>query len=1210
MHFALLLLLGAAVIGCGASTTPAAPSHPEPDADTIRDATSGATPDATGQGPRADAALNPIRDGSPAEVTLACAPVSRPGRGGVFDVTTYGARADGSDAYTGIQAAVDAACAKATNRPPVFLPIGRFAISRPLLISCNGLELYGACRSGSVLVPQFAGPAVLLNPPGDVIKLKLGPALVGTGQSMDTEAGHFFVNLRDIPTVELDGLTAFTAEAFVKQTAPYAPGWAGIVGGPNGCQAGAMVVPCGSAFRLGVAIQNLGAYLTVGGTPYALNGPALALNVVHHVALTYDSAMIRLFLDGAIVASKTASGPVKQSPFEDVTIGPSYYPLETSIVNGALPGFIDSVRLSNVARYTSPFPVPTAKLASDANTLALTNFDAQFPGLTRAINKDGPFWLPIRRDRDAAGNSLAFSGDVTLHNFTVAGGMGIFGWLATVTRIYQVDCLGCDYGFAMMGNNYLGQFDDVTATAAPGRARFGIYTHTANGNGWHNVRLSGQTLPLVKAGGAEQIHTNLTITAGPSTVYAATLLESDDAFNGLTIDATGAGPAWRGAIAVLQPWAKLLLQRGTIGNAGNGIPITVDGMAGVLVEGTSFTGTQGAAQIIHVATATAQPNIVIAATKDSNVPWSDDANLLSPAGPDPAVLPNPATLPTTTPGPSVVLGGVPESQIIDVTTYGAKSDGSDSSSAIQAAIDAGCARAPGSVVFFPVGEFWLRQPALVHCNGLTLEGAARGVSTIRAFGRSPALILNPPGMTGVDLAPALVGSGNAMKANGTSMWLELRDTPFAELDGVPTFTAEAFINLTAASKGYGGIVQSHGCLGTGPSLPGCTSAFALGTSNQSLTGSISVGATSYALQGPAISLGAVHHVALSYDGVAIRLFLDGAVVAMQMASGALTQGQYEDVTLGPRTLGFDGAVDAPAMAGVIDSVRLSSTGRYNATFAPPAAKLTIDAGTLLAVNFDDNRAGATHALGRGGESLWLPVRRTAEPDGAAEPSLTGITLRSLAVGASGGVFGMNVVGGRYVDFSSVYADQSLVLDGKSGGSTFDGLMLLAGGRGRLGLVTVNGDGSVYHNVRINYAKIPLAVYGGSGQEFTHIFLTPDPATSVYGAYFLNAGVTIEGLYFDNEGLMPLAKGDIVAAGLLTPFTLLKGEIDVSPGTIPITIDGGKGIVLAGTSFGFSSKSPELVHVSAPTAGPRIAIGITADSAARLSDDPGFVSIGR
>jgi hypothetical protein len=106
---------------------------------------------------------------------------------------------------------------------------------------------------------------------------------------------------------------------------------------------------------------------------------------------------------------------------------------------------------------------------------------------------------------------------------------------------------------------------------------------------------------------------------------------------------------------------------------------------------------------------------------------------------------------------------------------------------------------------------------------------------------------------------------------------------------------------------------------------------------------------------------------------------------------------------------------------------------------------------------------------------------------------------------------------------------------------------------------------------------------------------------------------MEGLFYDNEFPMPAAKGDLLVIDPIAPFQLFKGEIDLSPytmGMVPITLDGGKGLLLEGSSFGHTSSSPELIDVvTPPTSGSVIALGVWPDSSALLSNWPGVQSIG-
>ncbi len=1211
--------------GGGDDATADATADATSDAPATDDSGSDASNFGDASGPDAGADAGSLVDGAAADAgpdaseAGACATLGSAGKGGVLDVTAFGAHPDGSDATAAIQAAITAACSM-NPQPPVFLPVGTFTTTAPLVIQCQNLEIVGQCRSGSLLAPSFQGPAIFISPAGDDVDLV--PALVGTGSALATEGtattnGNYYLNLRDAPTVELDGLPQLTAEAFISLSEAYPPGFANIVSGPYEGACNSQVLGCKSALRLGVAGQNLEAEVDVAGTSVVLSGPVITLSTVHHVAVAYDGATARLFLDGAVVASAAASGAVAQGAYEDVVIGPMQYALEASKLVGAMPGTIDSVRISRVARYTGAFTPPTTKLASDGDTLALLNFDAQMPGLTRAQTRSGPAWLPVRRYASPQNQGLPFLYGAHLHDFGIAptsGGSGIMGWSAATSHLYQLDCIDCDYGFTMFGNNYYGVLEDLTATAVTARGRYGVYTHTANGNYVHGVTLSGQTIPFAEIGGATAVLAGVSITPGANAPYDMVLFQASDALVGASLNPPVApSSAWRGAIADVQPWSKLEVQGGTVGNAGSALPITVDGAEGVMVEGTTFTGTAGSAEIIHLASATATPSILVStASKDSSVPWSDDPGLVTLATAV-ATPPSVSVYPASDPGSRVVRGLVPAASVFDVTVYGAMSDPGgptnnfDSGPGFQAAIDAACAKGPGATVFVPVGIYFVFEPLLVHCGGITLEGASLLGSLVRTFqGGVPGFVLNPPGMTGVDVAPALVGTGSAMQTDGASEWLELRDsdTRTLELSGVSAFTAEAFVKPSGAAAGYGGIVQSRGCLGTAAPMPGCTSAFALATDAGALTASLTTTGGPVTLQGSMMSIGAVHHVAISYDGATARLFLDGAVVASAAASGPLVQAYPEDVTVGARTAGFDALATDPAMPGIIDSVRISNAGRYVSAFTPPSAKLSVDGSTLMLLNFDTQAAGCTRGLGQGGAE-WLPVRRTAEPSGTPEGTIDGVTFRSLTVDASTSVFGMNATHTSFVDFAT-NGYEGIVLDGTSAGlSVLDSFGAQPTG-GRYGILAVGADGALLAENHTNYARTELVLAGGSGQTLLSWNASPDPATSVWGAIFTGSSVTGVGVYFDNEGTMPDALGDIALSS--GPLTLFKGEIDIGQG-LPIVADHATGLVVEATSFGSSNGASELIDIAAEGTGVEAAVGVSPRTSAPVSNDATLQSVG-
>jgi len=97
----------------------------------------------------------------------------------------------------------------------------------------------------------------------------------------------------------------------------------------------------------------------------------LTLGTTHHLAYVYDGSEERLYLDGQLQESRSATGNVGDGSglphigaiFRDGSISSSFI------------GYLDTLRISDIARYTTDnFSPLIGDLNSDNNTLLLYNF--------------------------------------------------------------------------------------------------------------------------------------------------------------------------------------------------------------------------------------------------------------------------------------------------------------------------------------------------------------------------------------------------------------------------------------------------------------------------------------------------------------------------------------------------------------------------------------------------------------------------------------------------------------------------------------------------------------------------------------------------------------------------------------------------------------------------------------------------------------------
>src|SRR5262249_17210563 len=81
-----------------------------------------------------------------------------------------------------------------------------------------------------------------------------------------------------------------------------------------------------------------------------------------------------------------------------------------------MPAFYDSVRVSRIARYTSNFTPPTAKLASDSNTVFIENFPTGAPTGTIEgfVNNTTNTFIPIETSNGAADLNPVYIGNLSL----------------------------------------------------------------------------------------------------------------------------------------------------------------------------------------------------------------------------------------------------------------------------------------------------------------------------------------------------------------------------------------------------------------------------------------------------------------------------------------------------------------------------------------------------------------------------------------------------------------------------------------------------------------------------------------------------------------------------------------------------------------------------------------------------------------------------
>jgi hypothetical protein len=130
--------------------------------------------------------------------------------------------------------------------------------------------------------------------------------------------------------------------------------------------------------EFGVFLDNGAPSFTVhlGGRYVAAKSetPVLRAKTWHHVAGVFDGAEVRLFVDGRQLAAQPGRGARTRKPLPLIVGGDVG---ADGSANSQLRGFVDEVRISRGARYTSGAAfAPSRRCESDADTALLLHMDS------------------------------------------------------------------------------------------------------------------------------------------------------------------------------------------------------------------------------------------------------------------------------------------------------------------------------------------------------------------------------------------------------------------------------------------------------------------------------------------------------------------------------------------------------------------------------------------------------------------------------------------------------------------------------------------------------------------------------------------------------------------------------------------------------------------------------------------------------------------
>lgn len=270
--------------------------------------------------------------------------------------------------------------------------------------------------------------------------------------------------------------------------------------------------------------------------------------------------------------------------------------------------------------------------------------------------------------------------------------------------------------------------------------------------------------------------------------------------------------------------------------------------------------------------------------------------------------------------------------------------------------------------------------------------------------------------------------------DGTLDRLNASGTPL-EIMGTGNFTFECYVYLTGTigSTGYSMLMsQDDGSSGN--------QGFQLGVSTNLAirflwwTGSLRSTAVSLITSNNAVSINSWNHVAVSWDGTTLRIFVNGSVAASTTSFSPFNSGTSL-TGIGNYTGTFSGA----GLFGYLASVRIvKGTAVYTATFTPPTEPLTDITNTSLLLNFtnagifDNTMKNDLETLGNAQVSTSVTKFGTGSMkfDGSGD-SLLGVASPSFA-------FGTGDYTVEYWVYPASFSNQPTMFDTRPASSSVNG----------------------------------------------------------------------------------------------------------------------------------------------------------------------------
>ncbi len=412
------------------------------------------------------------------------------------------------------------------------------------------------------------------------------------------------------------------------------------------------------------------------------------------------------------------------------------------------------------------------------------------------------------------------------------------------------------------------------------------------------------------------------------------------------------------------------------------------------------------------------------------------------------------------------------------------------------------------------------------------------------------------------------------------------------MNGLGAFTVEFYVNMIAGHAG-----QDAYLLGFEPTQPEAGNipglrirgAYQSGTTWYWAADVDIAGAKVTVSSTTAITFGVTHHVALTYNGTTLTIWVDGASVGTAAASGNLTIPAYEPFVIQDGVI-VAGVAAYPDLGKVTsnlplcyyDSLRISDNARYTAAFTKPTAKFGTDANTRFLLNFPTTApVGTVEGYNNVYNiNVFIPIETS---QGYAEVGSAHIGDMYLA---GQGIYANWMINSEIENIQMVSSGPTCVyLHDNDFQDTVRNVMcgMTAGSFTGVGFILGNqSNNNLYDHLHCDGQYTCTEQFGGSGT-----YILPDYTArgdAVYPFAFIQGQALLESPTTDIESTNSGWLADVYSYDAYAPIEIHGGQLtNGNTSGASLALNGGAPFVVTSTDFVGGATPAELLNVlTAPT----------------------------